>query len=61
MSNCRANDAIAAAAAVYNAAPTRVRDWVGGRRTLPSETKTYARIVTVDARKSGGRRPCFLI
>ena len=27
------------AAAAYNAGPTRVRDWLAGRRTLPSETK----------------------
>ena len=34
------------AAAAYNAGPQRVRDWLGGKRTLPSETQTYVRIVT---------------
>src|SRR5262245_35657227 len=34
------------AAAAYNAGPTRVRDWLAGRRTLPSETQAYVRIVT---------------
>jgi hypothetical protein len=34
------------AAAAYNAGPTRVRDWLAGRRTLPSETHAYVRIVT---------------
>jgi Transglycosylase SLT domain len=34
------------AAAPYNAGPTRVRDWLAGRRTLPSETQAYVRIVT---------------
>jgi hypothetical protein len=34
------------AAAAYNAGPGRVRDWLAGRRTLPSETQTYVRIVT---------------
>jgi hypothetical protein len=34
------------AAAAYNAGPARVRDWLLGRRTLPSETQAYVRIVT---------------
>jgi hypothetical protein len=34
------------AAAAYNAGPGRVRDWLAGRRTLPSETQAYVRIVT---------------
>jgi hypothetical protein len=34
------------AAAAYNAGPQRVRDWLAGRRTLPSETLAYVRIVT---------------
>jgi hypothetical protein len=34
------------AAAAYNAGPRRVRDWLGGRRLLPGETRAYVRIVT---------------
>ena len=34
------------AAAAYNAGPGRVRDWLAGKRTLPSETQAYVRIVT---------------
>jgi hypothetical protein len=34
------------AAAAYNAGPQRVRDWLAGKRTLPSETQTYVRMVT---------------
>ena len=34
------------AAAAYNAGPGRVRDWLGGRRSLPGETQAYVRIVT---------------
>jgi soluble lytic murein transglycosylase-like protein len=34
------------AAAAYNAGPQRVRDWLAGKRTLPSETLAYVRIVT---------------
>jgi Transglycosylase SLT domain len=34
------------AAAAYNAGPGRVHDWLGGRRTLPGETRAYVRIVT---------------
>jgi hypothetical protein len=34
------------AAAAYNAGPQRVRDWLAGRRTLPSETQRYVRNVT---------------
>jgi hypothetical protein len=34
------------AAAAYNAGSGRVRDWLAGRRGLPSETRAYVRIVT---------------
>src|SRR6516162_1704156 len=34
------------AAAAYNAGPQRVRDWLAGKRTLPSETQAYVRNVT---------------
>ena len=34
------------AAAAYNAGPGRVRDWLGGRRDLPGETRAYVRLVT---------------
>src|SRR5262249_30513947 len=34
------------AAAAYNAGPGRVRDWLGGRRPLPGETRAYVRLVT---------------
>jgi len=34
------------AAAAYNAGPQRVRDWLAGKRTLPSETQIYVRNVT---------------
>ena len=34
------------AAAAYNAGPGRVRDWLAGRRDLPSETRAYVRLVT---------------
>jgi hypothetical protein len=37
---------IGLAAAAYNAGPQRVRDWLAGKRTLPSETRTYVQIVT---------------
>jgi Transglycosylase SLT domain/SPOR domain len=37
---------IGLAAAAYNAGAQRVRDWLAGRRPLPSETKAYVRIVT---------------
>jgi hypothetical protein len=37
---------IGLAAAAYNAGPQRVHDWLGGRRTLPSETRAYVQIVT---------------
>jgi Transglycosylase SLT domain/SPOR domain len=33
-------------AAAYNAGPQRVRDWLAGKRTLPSETQIYVRNVT---------------
>jgi hypothetical protein len=34
------------AAAAYNAGPTRVQDWLAGRRSLPGETRAYVRIIT---------------
>jgi hypothetical protein len=34
------------AAAAYNAGPQRVRDWLAGKRTLPTETQNYVRRVT---------------
>ena len=34
------------AAAAYNAGPGRVRDWLGGRRPLPRETRVYVQLVT---------------
>jgi hypothetical protein len=34
------------AAAAYNAGPQRVRDWLAGKRTIPSETQAYVRNVT---------------
>jgi hypothetical protein len=34
------------AAAAYNAGSGRVRDWLGGRRSLPLETRAYVRLVT---------------
>jgi Transglycosylase SLT domain len=34
------------AAAAYNAGPQRVRDWLDGKRTLPSETQAYVQKVT---------------
>src|SRR5215467_9518523 len=34
------------AAAAYNAGSGRVRDWLGGRRPLPRETRDYVRFVT---------------
>jgi Transglycosylase SLT domain/SPOR domain len=34
------------AAAAYNAGPQRVRDWMAGARTLPSETRRYVQAVT---------------
>jgi Transglycosylase SLT domain/SPOR domain len=34
------------AAAAYNAGPQRVRDWLAGKRTLPSETQMYVRNLT---------------
>jgi len=34
------------AAAAYNAGSGRVRDWLGGRRPLPQETRAYVRLVT---------------
>jgi hypothetical protein len=37
---------IGLAAAGYNAGPGRVSAWLGGRRTLPAETRDYVAIVT---------------
>jgi hypothetical protein len=34
------------AAAAYNAGPGRVREWLAGRRGLPTETRAYVRLVT---------------
>jgi soluble lytic murein transglycosylase-like protein len=34
------------AAAAYKRGPQRVQDWLAGKRTLPSETLAYVRIVT---------------
>ena len=34
------------AAAAYNAGPRRVRDWLAGRRALPTETRSYVWAVT---------------
>jgi hypothetical protein len=34
------------AAAAYNAGPQRVRDWLGGTRGLPTETRNYVYAVT---------------
>jgi Transglycosylase SLT domain len=34
------------AAAAYNAGARRLRDWLGGRRPLPGETRAYVRLVT---------------
>jgi hypothetical protein len=43
------------AAAAYNAGPQRVRDWLAGKRTLPSETQAYVRIVTGRSAQEWGR------
>ena len=37
---------IGLAAAAYNAGPQRVRDWLAGKRNLPSQTQAYVQIVT---------------
>ncbi len=37
---------IGLAAAAYNAGPQRVRDWLAGKRDLPSQTQAYVQIVT---------------
>lgn len=34
------------AAAAYNAGPRRVQDWIAGRGGLPSETRSYVRVIT---------------
>jgi hypothetical protein len=47
------------AAAAYNAGPQRVRDWLNGSRTLPSETRHYVAAITgvsVDDWAKGGTR-----
>src|SRR6266700_915803 len=43
------------AAAAYNAGPQRVRDWLAGKRPLPSETQAYVRIVTGRAAQEWAR------
>jgi len=61
------------AAAAYNAGSGRVRDWLGRRRPLPQETRTYVQVVTgrsveewtgaparLLATPSGGVIPCNL-
>ena len=49
------------AAAAYNAGPQRVRDWLSGRRTLPTETHNYVQAITGlsadEWAKSGKREP----
>ena len=49
------------AAAAYNAGPQRVRDWLAGARTLPSETRNYVYAITgipaADWAKGGKREP----
>src|SRR6476619_1360669 len=47
------------AAAAYNAGPQRVRDWLSGARTLPSETRNYVYAITgitADEWAHGGKR-----
>jgi hypothetical protein len=47
------------AAAAYNAGPQRVRDWLSGARSLPSETRNYVYAVTgmsVDDWAAGGTK-----
>jgi hypothetical protein len=47
------------AAAAYNAGPQRVRDWLAGARTLPSETRNYVYAITgitADEWAHGGKR-----
>jgi hypothetical protein len=47
------------AAAAYNAGPQRVRDWLAGARTLPTETRNYVAAITgisVDEWANGGKR-----
>ena len=34
------------AAAAYNAGPKRVSDWLGNKRRLPAETRTYVKAIT---------------
>jgi hypothetical protein len=34
------------AAAAYNAGPQRVKDWLAGKKSLPSETENYVRNIT---------------
>lgn len=48
------------AAAAYNAGPGRVRDWLAGKRTLPSETQAYVRIVA-GRRAEDWRGPAMLV
>jgi Transglycosylase SLT domain/SPOR domain len=47
------------AAAAYNAGPQRVRDWLAGARTLPSETRNYVYAmtgITAEEWAHGGKR-----
>jgi len=43
------------AAAAYNAGPQRIRDWLAGKRTLPSETEAYVRKITGHAAQEWAR------
>src|SRR5438270_732219 len=49
------------AAAAYNAGPQRIRGWLAGTRTLPSETRHYVAAITgISAdewARAGGREP----
>ncbi len=53
------------AAAAYNAGPQRVRDWLAGARTLPSETRNYVYAITGipadDWAKGGKREPAHAV
>jgi soluble lytic murein transglycosylase-like protein len=53
------------AAAAYNAGPTRVRNWLAGRSSLPGQTRSYVSAITgrsadawaADARRGDGQQP----
>lgn len=45
------------AAAAYNAGPSRVEDWLAGRRSLPFETQAYVLIVTGHAAQAWTNKP----